>query len=830
MDKERGRLTEGLAAHLMATPEDPVKDIMTLRKVDFVMKGVSSSKGAHGHEAMSQSQEGDTMTRHSLGRVISLGSLLSLGSGGLALGAEEAESGLAEIVVTAQKYESTIQTTPFSISAVSGDQLLAAGITTVEEIAREVPGLSMRSAGPGQTEYDARGLASNGGAAPTVGFYLDEIPLTPPAASQVGKVVIDPNLYDISRVELLRGPQGTLYGSSSMGGTVRVVTNEPQLGTYSASFRGTLSDTEGGSGNGSGDFMLNIPVGQTMALRLVGSDLYRSGWIDRVILNPFPADTTTRGNVLAAPVQGVVTNVNIERLRTGRASFLFEPNDDVKVTAMALYQRMTMGGYDEYDQPPGPQYMAHYEAFNIAEPISDTAHINSLTITANVGFADLTSASAYWDREEDQLQDASENWTVVTGLANYVAVPYEEIDQSRQFSQELRLTSKGGLANPLRWTVGAFYSDLHSNWIEYGANPAYAVFTPPGTNPLGVLFNGDNKYEIQQYALFADGSYDITRQLTFSSGLRWYRYDSSQFDYLYLSKQPYGYYAPELFAPAVAPGTVASDRGFNPRFNLSYRPNSDLTTYVSASKGFRPGGANQVVASFCGKAPASFGPDAVWDYEIGEKAKLFDNWLSINSDFYYIKWLGVQQTLLLACGYEYGANAGVGRSYGPELEINAKLSPEWELSVSGTYTDSKINHPSALFATQIAGSYPTCPTASNCTAPILNVPKDSGNISISYSTKVSAAYQFVGRVTASYVGATPDESYYYLTLPAYTLVQARVGLNADKWSAHLFVTNLTNKAAELTANNTSFQVNIPALVRIATVQPRTFGTEFDYRF
>jgi iron complex outermembrane recepter protein len=290
------------------------------------------------------------------------------------------DTGLAEIVVTAEKYSSTIQNTPISLSAVTGDQLAAAGIATVEDVARFVPGLSMRSSGPGTTEYEARGLASNGGAAPTVGFYLDEVPLSPPALAQDGKVVIDPDLYDVNRIEVLRGPQGTLYGSGSMGGTIKIVTNQPKLGDWEGSVQGTLSNTEGGSGNGGGQFMLNIPIGETLALRVVGTDTYRSGWIDRVVLNPFPEDTgISRGNVLAAPVQAVIHNVNTEDLYGARASVLFQPTGDVSIVASALYQRMVMGGYDEFDSPPGSAYLAHYEAFDIPEPVADTVHIYSLT-------------------------------------------------------------------------------------------------------------------------------------------------------------------------------------------------------------------------------------------------------------------------------------------------------------------------------------------------------------------------------------------------------------------------------------------------------------------
>jgi len=743
-----------------------------------------------------------------------------------------AAGGLEEVVVTAEKYNSTIQNTPISISAITGEQLLAAGITSVEEVTREVPGLSMRSAGPGLTEYEARGLASNGGAAPTVGFYLDEVPLSPPALAQVGKVVIDPDLYDVNRIEVLRGPQGTLYGSGSMGGTVKVVTNQPKLDNWEGSFQGTLSDTDGGGANGGGAFMLNIPLGNTLALRVVGSDTYRSGWIDRVILNPFPEDTgITRANVLAAPVQAVVHDVNTENLYGERASLLFQPNDTVSVVATALYQRLVLGGYDDFDSPPGAAYLAHYEGFNIPEPIADTVHIYSLTTTIDLGFADLTSASAYWDRQEHQTQDASESATFDNGgIYPDVAVPYSEVDNSKQTSEELRLTSRGD--DRLHWTTGAFVSDLHSVWNEYGANTFFAA---PG-NPVGIIYESNNPYKIEQAALFADGSFKITDTLKFSTGARWYRYQSTQLE------QEWGYDAATP-TPVAPTRTKAADSGFNPRFNLSYSPNADLTTYVSASRGFRPGGANQIVPPpnippHCGPGYSpSFGSDSVWNYEIGEKARFLNGWLTVNSDFYYIKWTGVQQTILQLCGYEYEANAGNGRSFGPELEIDAKLSDDWLVTASGTYTDAKLTNPNSTFLTfltQVAehpdGS-PYCVTTAGCTAPIMNVPKETASIALVYSTKVLQNYQLTARISDSYVGSSFDEAYFFgFQLPGYSIANARVGLSNDKWSASLFVDNLTNKVAELTANNTSFQFNIPGLVRYTTNQPRTFGTQVNYRF
>jgi iron complex outermembrane recepter protein len=676
------------------------------------------------------------------------------------------------------------------------------------------------------------GLSSNGGPSPTVGFYLDEVPLSPPALSQSGKVVIDPDIYDVSRIEVLRGPQGTLYGSGSMGGTVKIVTNQPKLDTWEGSVQGTLSDTQGGSGNGSGNFMLNIPLGETLALRVVGTDTYRSGWIDRVVVSPFPQDNgSVRGNVLAAPVQDVVHNVNTENLYGARAAVLFQPSSDFSITATALYQRLVMGGYDDFDSPPGAAYLAHYEAFNIPEPIKDTVHVYSITAVANLGFADLTSATSYYDRLESQTQDASESASIANGVYPYVNLPFTESDPSNQFSEELRLTSRGD--DRLHWVGGAFYSKLYSVWNEFGQNPYFAE----PDNATGLLFVSNNRYKIEQTALFADGSYQFTDQWKLEAGVRWYRYQSSQL------QQEWGYDTVSATPPASG-RTAGSDSGFNPRVDLSYSPTSDLTTYVSASRGFRPGGANIIVPPpntpplYCSPgAGPSFGSDSVWDYELGEKARLFDNWLTVNGDFYYIKWTGIQQTLLLACGYEYEANAGNGRSFGPEIEINAKLSENWQVSLNGAYTDARVTRPDALFVTFLTTAAPTpsgnqfCQSAAGCTAPILNVPKDEASFALTYSTQIMSDYQFTGRLSATYTGSSTDEAYDYdIPLPSYTIAAARVGLSGAKWTAFLFVDNLTNKEAVMTANNTSFQFNIPSLVRFTTNQPRTFGTQVNYKF
>jgi len=749
------------------------------------------------------------------------------------------DTGLEEITVTAERFVSTIQNTPISISALSGDQLTAAGLTRIEDIAHEIPGLSMRSAGPGLTEYEARGLASNGGAAPTVGFYLDEIPLSPPAVSQSGKVVIDPNLYDVERVEVLRGPQGTLYGSGSMGGTIKVITNQPKLDTFEGSVQGTASTTAGAAQNYSGNLMLNVPLSDTLAARLVVSGLYRSGWIDNIAVGPGIVDlgTRTQGDVTALPATNVYRNANDEQLQSGRLSLLYKPSGDLSILATAFTQSLSTGGYDLIDGSPNSAapsrvYDAHYEAFPLREFINDTISIFGVTVNANVGIADLTSATSYFGRTGAQAQDASESiyWSNQGGTP-FVPVLYYERDPSRQLSQEIRLTSHdiGGL----HWVAGAFYSNLHSVWNEIGQSPQNA--TP--AVPDGAYFISWNNYGVRQTALFADGSYKFTDQWKLSAGVRWYNYKSHQDEY------SWGYDGPNPTPPEFSKITHAADTGYNPRVTLSYTPTQDLTAYTTVSKGFRPGGANQILPPptsppFCQAGALQFGPDAAWNYEIGEKAKFFDNWLTVNSDVYYIKWTGIQQVLTLPCGYQFYNNAGDGRSFGPELEINAKLSSDLTASLSGAWTDAKITHPNASytsFLTNVA-SFPDgvthpCNTTTACTAPIMNVAKDTASLSLTYATTVMDDYKLSARVADVFVGSSYDVAYYFgYKLPSYSLANARVGVAHGDWSGDLFVDNFTNKVALMTANNTSFQFNIPQVVRYSTNQPRTVGVQLNYKF
>ncbi|MBV8341093.1 MAG: TonB-dependent receptor [Gammaproteobacteria bacterium] len=737
-------------------------------------------------------------------------------------------------MVTAEKRTSTVQDTPISMTALSGDLMREQGIATLNDVIEAVPGISVRTAGPGQTELEMRGLSSSGGAAPTVGFYLDDYPLSPPAAALNGKVVVDPDLYDLSRVEVLRGAQGTLYGSGSMGGTVKLVTNAPQLDAFKASVDGDASGTIGGGFNRGANLMLNVPLAtDSLALRVVLTDKFTDGWIDRVVLGAqFPVPTgpgpcgpgwpgCTRGDVTAPTPQQLVPRINWERLEGGRASLLWQPIEPLKINAMAMYQKIDMGDYSQYDLPPGVTD-ARYQPFNAGEPIYDIFRLSGLTITYDMGFAQLTSASSYYEREENQTQDDSEALYSVVGLfatsiPQFYNIPFNETDTTRVFAQEVRLASQGN--GPFQWIAGLFYTDFESIFTEYNASVPLAFISVGGAaaNPTGLIYQAHNPYHIKQYAVFGEGTFPLSDQLKLTAGVRAYKFQSRA------DEETAGFATSSGNAGQTLNTFTQSNSGTNPKITLSYESNHQLTVYGTIARGFRPGGINQQIpASICTINTETYGPDSTWNYEVGEKARLFDNRLVLNADVYYIHWNQVQQIVNQPCGYPLTENAGTAASYGPEIELTAQLSPEWTLTFSGTYTHATITSVNSA----INAVDPTLTSG----LPILNVPKYTETTSLTYTKRAFADVDFTARLSNSYVGQTTDIEYTYATLPAYNLVNLRLGLGAKRWSAYLFADNLTDKHAQLGIDTTAFAWTIPSVERVVTNQPRTIGLDVNFRF
>jgi len=756
--------------------------------------------------------------------------------------APEASAGpsIEEVVVTAEKRSSTIQKTPMSITALTGEQLRARGITTVDDALHAVPGVSLRSAGPGQTEIEMRGMASTGGNSPTVGFYLDDAPLTPPIDATNGKVIVDPDLYDLNRLEVLRGPQGTLYGSGSMGGTVRLLTNQPNLERFSGSINADTSGTVGGGPNGAGNLAVNLPIVEgKAAIRVVLTDKYNSGYIDRIVEEPFPLETNigcapagtygcARGNVLGGHVLADYRNVNWEHLQGARATLLMEPTDALKITTTAFYQGITQGGGNTYDDPPGAGgTLAHYQPANVKEPYSDKFALLSNTISYDLDFAQLTAATSYWSRLERNVQDTSEAYQDIYFLPNFLTSPTQsflEKDPSHQVSEEIRLTSSTG--GRLKWLAGLFFSDLGASYQAYSTVQQLCFLTVGGcaANPTGIEYIGKNPYHNRQYAVFGEVSYAITPTLTATAGLRYFDFRNNA------SFNSYGTFSATGNLTPTAGAVSASSTGVTPKFNVAYEPSSNLTVYGSVAKGFRPGGVNLPVpltgpdscvsslqALGLSQSPLQYNSDSVWSYELGEKARFLGNALSINGDIFYIDWKNIQEPRLLPCGFNYTNNGGNAASYGPEVEVQYALGANFSLEAAGTYTHATLTSVVPTSGLSVGDR-------------VLNIPLYTENTSLVYHVVPFDESVLTARISNTLVGPTRDTAFSYVDLKSYDLLNARAQLDRGPSSYALYINNLTNVHAELTANNTGISVNLPSVNRISTNPGLTIGLDYHYRF
>ncbi len=534
---------------------------------------------------------------------------------------------LEEVMITATKRESTVQDTPISVTAISAADIANKGLTDFNSLAQTVPGISMRTAGPGQTEFEMRGLNSAGGNASVVGFYLDETALSSPASAQLGKTVVDPNLYDLNRVEILRGPQGTLYGSSSMGGTVKVVPNAPQLNEYAVSGETVVSETGSGGGtNFAQNGMVNLPLGAQVALRLVGSSDSESGWLNRyvfadgaVMTDGYGANGESRpSNFYTAPLQEVVKQANSTSLDSFRATLLWRPIDELSITPGFMWQHTHQGGPNAVDvngtpaYPQVPAAQGHFEIYDTPEPQDDALTLGSLKIEWQTEHMLITSATADWSRITVVSQDGTEENDGPNGLGSAgVPGPYDiaagglgpvgpgptgpgvqERDATQQLSEELRLTSTD--KGPFQWQAGYYYQRLLSNWdmwsintqaIQYGIGDVYVDYMPQ---------------TITQNALFGEASLEFAEHWKATVGLRGYHYEYSQSNSEWGDFTPYGFANLLSGASTIAGNTAPFDTtasgsasGVNPKFDLSWQMDPRLLWYFTAARGFRMGGTDQ---------------------------------------------------------------------------------------------------------------------------------------------------------------------------------------------------------------------------------------------
>jgi iron complex outermembrane receptor protein len=762
---------------------------------------------------------------------------------------------LGEIVVTAQKRTSTVQDTPISIAATSGDELASRGITSFVNLAQSTPGVSLKSEGPSQTEIEMRGMTSSGGNSATVGFYLDDIPLSGPASAQNGHVVIDPTLYDLNRIEVLRGPQGTLFGSGSMGGTVRLITNQPNLTDVQSSAQSILSGTDGGGFNHNNNLMVNLPlVNDTLAWRLVFTENYTSGWINRIVANPFPvvnvtADAAIRGDVAGAPVEKEYSGSNAYHLYGARTSLLWKPSDNLTITPSIFYETSRQSGVSAYDSVPGI-VNAHYQPFDIAEPLTDEITVSSLTVNYTLEAFDITSVTGYWTRRSTQEQDASEEFnnptTAATYASNYGLPPpgyygpggtgeaygYEN-DPSKQYTEELRFTSKGD--GPLTWVGGAYYSHFYSLWTFNGttANPsAYmdlGTFAP-ATTPH--WFDAVSPTTMVQYAGFGDATYALSDNLKADAGLR-----VNKFNYHFSSCISGWGSGSGAAVPSCSGAIDQFNTSVTPKFNLSYEFDKDRMVYLTAASGFRPGGGDAVYPTtgaiwgpaFApyhytnGKWPTSYQSDKVWSYEVGEKARFFDRHVTVNASVFYEDWKNIQLEAYPNV-WALNINGNKATIYGGEIDMVAVLGEGFNLELTGGYLHENLD----------AGPHWQIVPANK----LPEVPTVTADAILSYLKPLNDKLSFTGKLETSYTGSRYSLEFpfgyqtngEYGQLPGYSLTNVRAGIqSSNHWNATLFVNNAFNKHAQL-ENLFQLLEATTSFNRVVTNQPLTAGIDMSYRY
>ena len=563
---------------------------------------------------------GDKHVNHK--KILAASIALAVAGGAWAEGEESTV--IPEIVITATKRESTVQDTPMSVTAISAIDIANKGLTDFNSLAQTVPGIAMRTAGPGQTEFEMRGLNSAGGNTSVVGFYFDETALSSPASAQLGKVVIDPNLYDLNRVEILRGPQGTLYGASSMGGTVKLVPNAPQLGQFVATGETVVSETGSGGGtNFTQNGMVNLPLGDKVAARIVGSSDSQSGWLNRYVFadGAVPTDGLTGARpagFYSAPLAETVTQANASSLDSFRASLLWRPSDEVSITPALMWQHTHQDGPNAVDvdgSPSHPQVPAnrgHFEIYDTPEPQDDVFTLGSLKIEWQTEHFLVTSATADWKRTTVVSQDGTEENAGPSGLGSLgTASPYDtsaggvgptgpgptgpgvqERDDTQQLSEELRLTSTD--KGPFQWLVGYYYQRLKSEWSMWSINPQILAAG------IGNIYVDYMPQTITQNALFGETSLEFAESWKATVGLRGYKYQYNQSNTEWGDFTPFGFANLLSGAPTLAGNTAPFDTtasgkatGVNPKFDLSWKMNPEVLWYATIARGFRMGGTDQ---------------------------------------------------------------------------------------------------------------------------------------------------------------------------------------------------------------------------------------------
>lgn len=669
-----------------------------------------------------------------------------------------------EIVVTAQKREQNLLDVPLAIQAISGKQLEEQGTKELNDLIESIPGASSVSrTAPGFETIQIRGIASGTTGDATVGYYVDDVPFSVPNL----QLAPPSRLFDLERVEVLRGPQGTLYGQGAMGGTIRMVTASPNYDDVIGRAQIEGSTTAGGEGSYAFDGVFNVPIAPgKAALRVSGGYESVGGFADVARASGTSFNVTRK-------------NVNDQESWNIRGKLGIRPSDDVTIELGAwrvenmLDFRNSMDTPEAYNDTTGPDSRPNY--------IKTTLTLLSGVVNADLGGAKLTSSTSYIDSLLDF--DASFLYSPVFG-SGYLR--NDSSFKTKAFTQELRLASSGD--GPFNWLVGGYYSNgkIESDICLGLIVPCAAPFPPYNINSTG-------KIKTEAFAFFGELSYAmLDGRLVATVGGRYFedKRTTSGVD---------------RYTNAATPANSDKFNTFNPRFNLSYKISESFLVYGNVAKGFRSGSFQTPAQAAAASAalgiavPTAVQPDEVWSYEIGAKGKLADGLLTLDMALYQIDWKNIQLQTTIN-GVATLSNGGNARSKG--IDFGLILRPAQGLQFQAVGNINETEFTSVLPA--IVALNPRAAPGSR----IPGVPESSLSLSASYNWNFGSS-DLKGSFAAGYTFRNSQLDSTGLSSDKLNEFNLRAGLSKDGWRVTLFAENLFNERVALTRGSLGIQPNFP---------------------
>lgn len=705
--------------------------------------------------------------------------------------AEDSVRDTDEIVVTAQKREQNLQDVPISISVVTGDDLQQQGAASLTDYAGYVPGMQVSSLGtPGQSTITLRGVAPLS-SAQTVGVYLDDAPVGSSSIyNRGGQFSLDLLPYDIARVEVLRGPQGTLYGASSIGGLVKYVTVAPSTSEFSVRGGGELFFIDGAEHPGwAGQTMVNAPLVEGK-LGMTGSFAWRK----------------TPGFVNSVNNAALNDQNSYEQI-SGRVSLLYRATDALTLRLSGMWQSIDADGNGLYAADLTGKRLGDGQSNNnyIAERFKTDIEYYAATIDYDFGGVNLTSATTYSTRQATQLQDATYTFGVLfpllTGGAIAPGITPFTIDLGLdKFTQEVRLASASG--GTFEWLIGGFYTDEDSTNRQLVRSFDMAGNAIPALDPLATIALPAT---YKEYAVFGNATLRFGERFELTGGVRWAR-----------NEQTFRQISTGAIVPqANNPGTSKEDV-----FTFSVSPQFHVTDtamlYARVASGYRPGGPNVVVPN----VPPTVGSDTLTNYEVGFKADLAGRAVSIDVALFYMDWKDIQVVRAFG-GVNGQANGGGATSKGIEGSLLLRPTQGLTLTFNGSYTDATL----ADDAPEISGVEGDRLPA---------VPKFSGSARADY--RFDLGLNLTGdlgvgiRHAGSRFSLVESDPLNAVARP-YTSVDLNGAVNiGEHWSVRAYARNLLNNKGELSRAIMTDGLNQPSFIAINPLQPRTVGVAFDLRF